>query len=633
MNLPLDLLIATWLLWGWQIGQAWLGALCAVLCALAAMPGWRWPARLQRPDAPRLATRIGLGVAAIIVLMSVLRLPAIGVSLAVLQTFIWLPLALLPQLLLPPSLPGHRWLAWGMPLLAASAVPGGASAWFFPALCVLLARALWCCRAGQGLRAGWVASLLLAAAIGHAGHLGLYRLHGAVEAHFGEWFMGMESGADADPFRSQTALGRLGELKLSERIVMRVRSRAPLDQPLLLRDAVYVSYLGPDWVALRNSFAPLPADAGGWPLQALTPGATPATLDIHLSLRRNQGLLALPPGSTRIDGISRGQLSHNPAGVVRISNAPDVLHYRVQYSTQADAASPGVSELHLPRHLQGALSTYLASNGLAADNPATTATRLHAHFATQFRYSLIQRGGAWGADPLLHFLQQSRAGHCEFFATASVLLLRSAGIPARYVTGYSVQEYSPREQAYVVRARHAHAWAQMYVDGRWQDFDATPANWAEMEAPHTPLLQPLYDFANWLWFVWQRWQPPGLPGGWLAGAALLLSGGLVFRLLQQPVLRRWRAWRTRQPARGKPDPWQGFEQYMARQGLQRRAAETGQAWLARILPQLDPPRQAMLDAAMQLHYRAAYSAQGLNDAEQARLTQLLRALEEEMRRL
>ena len=72
---------------------------------------------------------------------------------------------------------------------------------------------------------------------------------------------------------------------------------------------------------------------------------------------------------------------------------------------------------------------------------------------------------------------------------------------------------------------------------------------------------------------------------------------------------------------------------MARQGLQRRAAETGQAWLARILPQLDPPRQAMLDAAMQLHYRAAYSAQGLNDAEQARLTQLLRALEEEMRRL
>jgi DNA-3-methyladenine glycosylase II len=63
-----------------------------------------------------------------------------------------------------------------------------------------------------------------------------------------------------------------------------------------------------------------------------------------------------------------------------------------------------------------------------------------------------------------------------------VLLLRQAGIPARYVVGYSAQEFSALEKAFLVRNRHAHAWAVALVDGHWVTVDTTPATWAEQEA-------------------------------------------------------------------------------------------------------------------------------------------------------
>src|SRR5439155_1389676 len=78
--------------------------------------------------------------------------------------------------------------------------------------------------------------------------------------------------------------------------------------------------------------------------------------------------------------------------------------------------------------------------------------------------------------------RRGHSGHCEYFATATVLLLRAAGVPARYATGYSVQEWSRLERRYVVRARHAHSWALVWADGAWRDLDTTPPLWADEEA-------------------------------------------------------------------------------------------------------------------------------------------------------
>lgn len=78
-------------------------------------------------------------------------------------------------------------------------------------------------------------------------------------------------------------------------------------------------------------------------------------------------------------------------------------------------------------------------------------------------------------DPVDMFLFDTRRGFCEHYASAFVVMLRAAGIPARVVTGYQGGEMNPRGGYMIVRQSDAHAWAEAIVDGRWQRFDPTAA--------------------------------------------------------------------------------------------------------------------------------------------------------------
>jgi protein-glutamine gamma-glutamyltransferase len=78
-------------------------------------------------------------------------------------------------------------------------------------------------------------------------------------------------------------------------------------------------------------------------------------------------------------------------------------------------------------------------------------------------------------EPVDGFLFDTRRGFCEHYASAFVVMLRAAGIPARVVTGYQGGEINPRGGYMIVRQSDAHAWAEAIVDGRWQRFDPTAA--------------------------------------------------------------------------------------------------------------------------------------------------------------
>jgi len=67
----------------------------------------------------------------------------------------------------------------------------------------------------------------------------------------------------------------------------------------------------------------------------------------------------------------------------------------------------------------------------------------------------------------------SRNGFCEHYASAFVVMLRAAAIPARVVTGYLGGEMNGNYM--IVRQSDAHAWAEAYLDGRWVRFDPTGA--------------------------------------------------------------------------------------------------------------------------------------------------------------
>lgn len=76
-------------------------------------------------------------------------------------------------------------------------------------------------------------------------------------------------------------------------------------------------------------------------------------------------------------------------------------------------------------------------------------------------------------DPVEDFLFNRKAGHCQYFASALTLMLRSVNIPARLVNGFKGVEPSGTPGEYIVEQRHAHAWVEAWVDGRWLTLDPT----------------------------------------------------------------------------------------------------------------------------------------------------------------
>ncbi|HSN17499.1 MAG TPA: transglutaminase domain-containing protein, partial [Gammaproteobacteria bacterium] len=102
------------------------------------------------------------------------------------------------------------------------------------------------------------------------------------------------------------------------------------------------------------------------------------------------------------------------------------------------------------------------------------AEAIESYLRSHYQYTLDTIGQP-GYTPLSKFLFETKRGHCEYFATAMVMMLRSVGIPSRLVTGVSAHERNPFTGYYQVRAIDGHAWAEGKIPGvGWVTFEATP---------------------------------------------------------------------------------------------------------------------------------------------------------------
>lgn len=110
-----------------------------------------------------------------------------------------------------------------------------------------------------------------------------------------------------------------------------------------------------------------------------------------------------------------------------------------------------------------------------ATNRYDIARAIESHLQTDYGYTLKLE--AKGKQPLADFLFRVRAGHCEYFASAMVVMLRTQGIAARLVNGFQTGEYNDASDAYTVTTSDAHSWVEVYFPetDMWITFDPTPA--------------------------------------------------------------------------------------------------------------------------------------------------------------
>jgi hypothetical protein len=120
----------------------------------------------------------------------------------------------------------------------------------------------------------------------------------------------------------------------------------------------------------------------------------------------------------------------------------------------------------------------------------------------QNRYRYLLPGEEGSAGSLGEFLVGGAGGHCEYFATALAVLLRSGGVPCRLVTGYRSEEWDPEMTVLTIRARHAHAWVEaLDPDRGWVTVDACPAGeWSNRDEGRGILAR----LKTWVAALWDR---------------------------------------------------------------------------------------------------------------------------------
>jgi hypothetical protein len=455
----------------------------------------------------------------------------------------------------------------------------------------------------------------------------LYRLF---ENYGAQWFS-RAAGGGADPMQSRTALGHIGRLKSSNKIVIRLEPREGSRAPTLLREASYRAWKGQVWYSevSRDKFENVP-EGTNHTTWMLLPGSTNSTaVSLSCYLPGQSALLPLPAGSGRLENLSAFLVSKSSLGAVLV-DGPGVVVFDALYAPGQTIDSPGNTneDLSVPAKEIPALEHVIAELQLKQQNRKQAMRTLSGFFQDKFQYNTWQGLGklkSTNETPLSRFLLRTRSGHCEYFATATVLLLRQLRIPARYAVGYAVHESSG--QKYVVRQRDAHAWCLAWNpnSGTWQDFDTTPASWVKAEASRASPLQFLSDCWSRMMFEFAkfRWGQTHLRQYFLWALVPILA-----LLLYQIIFRSRRRRHTRSPgAPGATPNWPGLdsefyqiERRLAERGVRRQPGEPLSGWLRRALtdPALAEVRDR-LGELLRLHYRYRFDPQGLSQADREAL--------------
>ncbi|QGJ70033.1 Hypothetical protein PBC10988_17220 [Planctomycetales bacterium 10988] len=198
-----------------------------------------------------------------------------------------------------------------------------------------------------------------------------------------------------------------------------------------------------------------------------------------------------------------------------------------------------------------------------ADDVETVAFTLQSYLrdSGEFRYSVTTRPAQdRNIDPIVRFLRDDKQGHCEFYASALALMLRSQGIPARVVTGFSGGEWNDLGKFYKFRQYHAHAWVEAYIPqgeekpGYWLTLDATPPDerdlFVEEQAIGFVIWRQITDYLDSVWSTY----------------IMGMNASRQYQIIYYPIRDMWvtfQVWLDRQPL------WHTFTEWLLQESGSR----------------------------------------------------------------
>lgn len=324
-------------------------------------------------------------------------------------------------------------------------------------------------------------------------------------------------------FSDHVSLGEIGEIKKENTPVMHVRMDHPEDRSLALkwRGAALSEFNGRAWFNPPNRGTILRPDARGLLLlngdelaQRRREGRH-ISYAVHLSELAGDALFfAGAPEFVRIDSTVVQRPSGNYSLLAPDSRAISYQVYSLLDSTpsRGDVAAPGSVPplspgehnlfLQLPARTDPRIRKLAQLVVSGESSPALQAQRVEVYLRSHYGYTL-ELPPSEPEDPIAFFLFHRKKGHCEYFASAMAVMLRTIEIPSRVVTGFESGVYNPISGTQLIRTSDAHSWVEAWLPERgWTTFDPTPP---DPNPPSTSLWTRLGFYTDAAEVFWQDW--------------------------------------------------------------------------------------------------------------------------------
>jgi transglutaminase-like putative cysteine protease len=387
-------------------------------------------------------------------------------------------------------------------------------------------------------------------------------------------------------FSDRVQLGRIGQIQQSNAVVMHIQIHGDPHGRYALhwRGVALTNFDGRDWSNPREQY-PLPRDVyGGFAVPLFSQGVAQAALArtqtapgslhhlIHYRVLMEPigtNVFFLAPWARHVSGAYRAMQIDRGGALYDLDGERPVSIYEAD----SDISTPSPEQLRTAsEYLPPFAGTYLQLPGLdpriprlaaqvteSASTSYDKAVAVEGYLKTHYGYTL-QLPSSPVVDPLANFLFERKQGHCEYFASSMAVMLRTLHIPARVVNGFVSDEFNDLSGNYVVRARNAHAWVEVYFPGYgWITFDPTPDS--ATGSPQGWGRVMLYlDAASSFWREWivsyDSSHQSVLGRSVLSGTRSPLERAQIWARLRYARLLNW-ARRTEKDAERAPGRWLG----------------------------------------------------------------------------